>query len=414
MSSKSKTSILAPLDKFGVVPSINWKGNTKTHSYCGILMTLVILSLFIVFAALFSQDMIHKKNPTQTQSILYGGLGKERRIINDEIFKIGFGLMDGDTYKYFIDPTIYTVSATLNIGNDVGADTVIPLDLEVCSTNPQDGLYQATCFSRKQTHTPNIYLSKANVVSVQVLFTRCQLGSSVTCASSAAIDSKLATSVWTSSYTVWSVDPTNFEQPVTMDLADESYEVPAPSTAKNLKVDLLAMEFNSDSGWITPSYTIQKMVTFESSQMDYLSTGYGDTFFIMDLRMSGNKMTYKRQYEKIQNVLAQISGTMSLITIVIGLLAIPYSESNMYEHLVNEAYNITGKDNIQRSLKRKSGSRDKAKRNQSRDRLTSSRDGRSSGIRSSEAVKRLSSKIDSSTKQNNNIELTSYEQKPED
>ena len=407
MPSSSKTSLLASLDKFGIIPSINWKGDAKTHSYCGMLMTIVIFSLVIVFAVLFSTNMIYKRNPIQTQSILYGGLGKEHRLINDDIFKIGFGLMDGDSYKYFTDPTIYTVSASLNIGNNVGPDTVIPLDLEICSTDKDSDFYQATCFSKKQTHTSQIHLSKANVASIEVLFTRCQPGPGVTCALSSDIDAKLAASVWTTSYTVWSVDPTNFEHPVTMDLTDESYEVPAISTAKNLKIDLLAMEFDSDSGWITSSNNVEKMVTYESSQMDFLSSGYGDTFFILDLRMSGNKMSYKRQYDKIQNVLAQISGTMSLITIVIGLLAIPYAQNNMYELLVNEAYSITGKDNVQRSLKRRSGSRG-AKRNQPRDRVTNTANNSSSGIKSGDTLNKSSSfKINSSTKRNDNIELTS-------
>ena len=101
------------------------------------------------------------------------------------------------------------------------------------------------------------------------------------------------------------------------------------------------------------------MVTYETSQIDFIDPEYGDTFFFLNLRMSGNKASYNRQYQKIQSVLAQISGTMGLITIVIGIVAVPYARSYMYELLINEAYNIVDKSKTKKSAKRRSKTKQK-------------------------------------------------------
>ena len=296
--------------------------------------------------------MVHKKNPTQTQSSFYGGLGKEKRLINNETFKVVFGLMNMTTSKYFADPSIYTITTSLNVGGDEGSNRVIPINIEVCSNDPSDAYYQATCFSKNQTHIDQLYISDANIASIEVTFQRCSsLTSNVTCASTNDINAKLSGSAWNIAYSVWSIDPTNFEQPISMESKDEWYAISLTS-CKKLRFNLLAVEFTSDNGWLMPVKTVRNMITYENSQMDYFTDNYGDTFFIMNLQMSGNMVSYGREYEKIQNVLAQISGTMSLITIIVGLLALPYAKMKMYELLVNEAYNIVLKNQIRRPLSR--------------------------------------------------------------
>ena len=348
-----KLSFLAPLDQFGVAPNINWKGNPKTHSLCGLCSTFLVIVLIIVIAVLFSSNMVHKKNPTQTQSTFYGGLGKETRAINDATFKVAFGLMNMTTFKYFTDPSIYTISASLNIGNDEGSRKAIPINIETCSNDPSDLYYQATCFSKNQTHIDHLYISDANIASIEVTFKKCSsLTSNVTCASTNDINTKLSGSTWNIAYSVWSIDPTNYERPISMESKDERYAISLTS-CKKLRFNLLAVEFTSDNGWLIPATTIRNMITYENSQMDYFTDNYGDAFFIMNLQMSGNRVFYGREYEKIQDVLAQITGTMSLITLIVGVLALPYAKTKMYELLVNEAYNIVLKNQIRRPLNRK-------------------------------------------------------------
>ena len=126
----SKIAALAPLDKFGVTPSINWKGQSKTHSLCGIFATLAILGLVIALAVIYSSDMVHKTNPTQTQSILYGGLGRETRTLTSDVFKVSFGLQDASTLVYYQDPSVYTVVAALVTSDETNS---------LCQNSPSHG-----------------------------------------------------------------------------------------------------------------------------------------------------------------------------------------------------------------------------------------------------------------------------------
>ena len=347
-------SALAPLDKYGVSPSINWKGRPKTFSLCGIFATFLILVCVVIFAVLFSSDMVHKTNPTQTQSILYGGLNKETRLIEDDIFTTAFGVMDSENYTYYQDPTIYSVTANLIVTDPNLGEVSTPIDLESCSNDPDDAMYQGYCFAKTQSRLSGIYLGKDNIARVEISFDRCSAETvGVTCAADAETEDKLFNSIWTTMYSVWSIDPSNYEEPVSQDINDEWYDIPDTGKTKKLSVNLMAIEFNSDNGWAIKSNKIQKAVTYESSQIDFIDPGYGNTFFFLTLRMSGNKASYSRTYQKIQSVLAQISGTMGLVTIVIGLVAVPYAQSNMHELLINEAYKIVEKEKASKSPKRR-------------------------------------------------------------
>ena len=99
----SFVALLGRLDKFGVAPTMNWRGQSKTNSLCGTFATVAILGLVIAFGVLFSSDMINKTNPAQTQSMLYGGLNEETRLITDDTFTMAFGLADSTTLAYYRD-----------------------------------------------------------------------------------------------------------------------------------------------------------------------------------------------------------------------------------------------------------------------------------------------------------------------
>ena len=349
-----KLTFLAPFDKYGVSPSINWKGQSKTFSLCGIFATFLILICVVIFAVLFSTDMVHKTNPTQTQSILYGGLNKETRLIENDIFALAFGLMNSDTYTYYQDPTIYSVTANLIVTDPNLGEVSTSIDLESCSNDSEDAMYQGYCFAKTQSQLSRIHLGKNNIARVEISFDRCSATNiGITCATGAEIEDKLFNSIWTTMYSVWSIDPSNYREPVSQDINDEWYDIPDTGKTKKLSVDLMAIEFESDDGWVTKSNKVHKMVTYESSQIDFIDPGYGNTFFFLTLRMSGNKASYSRTYQKIQSVLAQISGTMGLVAIVIGLVAVPYAQSHMYEMLINEAYRIVEKDKVRKSAKRR-------------------------------------------------------------
>ena len=51
-------------------------------------------------------------------------------------------------------------------------------------------------------------------------------------------------------------------------------------------------------------------------------------------------MVYKRKYDKIQDVLARVSGTIGGIMIILGIIAIPYARKKMFEPLVNGMFDI--------------------------------------------------------------------------
>ena len=101
------------------------------------------------------------------------------------------------------------------------------------------------CFAKKQTHLSHIYLGKGDSARVELSVSRCSSG---TCATSTDIENKLFNSIFTTMYSVWSVDPTNYQEPVSQDINDEWYDIPGNGKTKKLSIELMAIELNSDDG----------------------------------------------------------------------------------------------------------------------------------------------------------------------
>ena len=121
----------------------------------------------------------------------------------------------------------------------------------------------------------------------------------VTCADPDDIETKIYTSYFKTSYSVWSVDPsttTSILYPKHSKTSGMIHQ--ALVRLRSFRWNSMAMEFNSDEGWITKSNKVQNITTYERSQIEFIDSGYESVIFFFNLKMSGNMASYSRQYQR--------------------------------------------------------------------------------------------------------------------
>ena len=192
----------------------------------------------------------------------------------------------------------------------------------------------------------DIYLQSSFNQYIEIDYLRCINGtSSYVCASTEVIDQTLYGSVCKTYYSAWAIDPNNYDAPMEK-VVKNNWSPLLKQYSKTLSLLLIEVLFSSDDGWLTTSERKIEVLNPDSLYIDMNEIAPSIVFFTAIVQMGGNTMVYKRHYDKIQDVLARVSGTMGIIMIVLGILAIPYARTKMFEPLVNEIFDIKIEDNI--------------------------------------------------------------------
>ena len=360
-----KFSLLQKLDIFGVTPSIQFNGGSKSYSRFGLIYTL-ITGAFVVWAVVFtSQDFVHRTNPALTTTTMYGATVEENLALPHSLFQLGFGIYENEILgNYFIDPSIYTVTANMGLYNYYPDGTCIltldPLDIVPCKNSNFDGqvAYYASqwCFSRTQTNFDYLYTRTEDDQFIQIDFYLCNNATSGgTCASQEVIDKWITDSDIQTTFRQSTTIASNYEDPINHFYTDQWQGLLLDKT-KSMKLMLDIVDFTSDDGWLFQSEKTETIINFNPIAGDVLERREEGLFATFIIANSGNKILYRRTYMKIQDVLAQVSGLAGAAALILGLFAQPFAELKMYEKAVKDIYKIkvTKRRNPRSGLKKSS------------------------------------------------------------
>ena len=329
-------SALGGMDMFATAPNIKVKGKDTKFSYCGLLITLLVYALAAALLYAFSFNMFNKTNPAFTQYSQYGGTADSEKFgLSANQFSIEFYMVDSSTNTIYFDESYYSLAAYL-----VTNGRMKPIEYEFCRDDSGDIIAGKICFSKEQVFVgEDLYLRSNYAAYIQLYYSRCQSDTDIVCATDAEIDSKLGSSFWYTHYTSVSVDPTNYKNPLKRDSKTQSFLI-TPGYLKYINANMLAIQFASDNGWLLSSMQEESALS-----LDGFTTEFGgastNTFFIASMYLTPDKLTYHRQYDKIQDVLARVGSLLSSLTLIFGLLAIPYAKDKIFELLINGYFDVT-------------------------------------------------------------------------
>ena len=332
-------------DFFAKGPESTLRGRNKHFSFLGLILSITIMIFLLVIFGYWFSELVNSTKPNVVKSDL------PQVTTNDTInvlsrhstLQMGFGLLDSLSGQVIPPEGVYFVDATIEIYDPVnhnweGRKSLI---IEPCShvhfpdASPPDysGLL---CFAEQE----NLYVKTQFDTYIDIMFRRCTEQNQGNCRSN--IDYILDNSQWYNYYTLWSVNPTEYENPLYKTYNVLSAGILA-GVMRSIKMPVKAIEFNSDNGWMFHSTKSYQAMAFDQVEYDMNAFTETDAFLDVQVYNSGDKVIYDREYRKIQNICADLEGLATIMILVFGLLIFPYlsfSRLKMYEPTVNDLYRI--------------------------------------------------------------------------
>jgi len=350
------------MDLFGLPVSFNFKGSQKSTSKQGFICTVLIAG-FILWAIYNSGRVLFvRKNPS---TITYNSFEQdpEKIVINEDTFPVAFGLLTPVTQKYFnfINETIYKIEVYQNVfktskdsdGTVTSQRILLPLETEICTPDhfgrykslfsdiPLNSLY---CIKKNQTLVDEVALQGTITSTLFNGFSFgvrvCQSSNTTVCASDAEINSILTGSWLHLHYPQLAVNPQNVTNP---DLIfRQSYvTMLSPSTYKTSVMNLGHVVVSSDMGWLVEDKKVENYVKM-AGVTENLDTNSNIQGYMLNLlvQLDQLKTNYERNYPKLQDVLAQIQGLVTIVILSVVVLMKPYSHLKFNESLINDIFEV--------------------------------------------------------------------------
>ena len=294
----------------------------------------VCFSLLIFVILLFSfirSDMIQKINPSvilQTKVLD----SPPKLMIKNSIFQINMGIYDMYLNIYPIDPTILTLSAVkVDISNNDELHKKIEVRSINMSTCDEDLNYNQICVM--DDLYVDGYVDKSQVSYFFFELDFCDnTNISNNCKSEKEISDFLYGKVFAVSYNIPILDLNNYENPIHYSNRTE-WILLDTRLDKTLSVFLKSSELIDDDGYYFKNAKINTTVTTDQTVTDYIIRNTSElkgeicrvVFF-----SSPNLLQNSRNYQKLDQVLANMSGLANFILIV-GFLFVRFQTKLMFQ-----------------------------------------------------------------------------------
>jgi hypothetical protein len=350
---------LSSVDIFGVEPKLNMKQSDKHNSAIGGLVSLVFLGVTIMGILYFGQELIYKKEPSVIETKTHD---PEPGRFNLTIDKFNFFIGVSDSNNYFIDPSVYSLSAELayyhkDNGSKNYTFTSIPLKVEKCSLNRHfsafkdlfrndDDLALYQCIDADDSNDLYLqgYKGSDVYVLVRLLIKPCINGTGmVKCKDPDFIESKLKDANAYINFIDTAFNPKLYIEPEEY-LKRDLTTTFSTNHLKRLGIYFHNKEYITDGGILIESLEKHTFLEYEYSY-EYTSTRNDyDPIFITELRLSNIKYLTYRKYLKIQKFLSEIGGLIKGIMSILQIVIMVFTKTSYFSYLINEIYVYTEHD----------------------------------------------------------------------
>ncbi|EAR83220.2 ATPase, histidine kinase-, DNA gyrase B, putative (macronuclear) [Tetrahymena thermophila SB210] len=372
---------ITKLDMFGQKIGLLYKEKPQHLTFFGGFISLLNAGLFIFVAYSYGAELFLKQNPV-TNFSEESLRQPEQYIMTHQTFSMAFGMQDPNTFDQFIDESIYSIkviaSQMIKVYNqttgqydqvwseeDLGPYPCKLSDFQVEGSleyfQQLSGLDQMYCFDQSdgkasiagdfeadffQVLDFSVYQcqNKTDEEAAQLIKNGQKV---VVCKSQEDIDSVLMNGYFAAYYTDKVINPKLRDNPFTTFPRDIFWPT-SNKLVKELTMYWRNVYIESDMGIINEDIQILRDVTFSYST-EQLTYGQNNKFVHMIVRFEKAKQSrYFRSYMKIQDVLAQISGVMSLFMVISAFICSKISKLDLSQSLVNEVFSFQSlEDEIQ-------------------------------------------------------------------
>lgn len=344
----------------GMKPDFNYRGSDRSSSSCGNFVGIFVF-LFIFWAFYqVGNDIFFHENPIVVSSKIFME-DPGQILIDPSEFYFALGLERPDNFAHYIDSGIYNVKAVHynmkrvrdSAGNINLVETNTELELEVCTLDHfgdkasmfSNLEYKSLfCLKKNQPNMDKVIIKgKFEVDEVSFLrfaFLACNNATSnQTCKTQEELDFLLSGAYFAVYYTDVAIDPKNYSQPERIYM-DAKFTTFGKTYFKEYQIWISHNEITTDSGWLMEDSSVRYSNSFDSLKEFLDLRSAGDQFVEFQVRVSPFYNYYSRQYIKIQDILANVDGLLTLVLVSIAIAILPYVKMKFYEGLIAEVFDV--------------------------------------------------------------------------
>jgi hypothetical protein len=342
-------------DFLGYSPSLYIYGETRYKSiFTGCLSILVII-LSLLCAGYFGSELFVRSTPivVVTQDIRES-FGPYNLSNTGILLAISIETPD---YNYYVDPTIYQVSAVnyatgANVSDDKAARNVT---IDICSkfykqediieNNLQIPLDLHWCVKPNDAIIEGFWGSISPYNSLRVSVTKCvnSTQSNITCKSPAEIDAAIQDGYISIEVTKFQVDQKNYTNPLKRIFNNDYYILNANSSVE-YTIFLAPFTLTSDNGFVFEDKIFYE--GFDSRMTVFNKFRRSDVIASLLLEGYSQSNVIIRSYSKFQEILTQVGGFIKMLTTIGNIFSLIFSKSFYFVDYLfkNELTSI--KDNV--------------------------------------------------------------------
>jgi hypothetical protein len=336
---------LGKFDLFSMMPSINIRGKKKVHSSLGLSLTALLVGVVIVLFIFFGKELVTRRNPYLAKSDLPAGADGEYFSLSKGEIELAIGFSDEYNYpvKFWYDTSVVELQFYLWQNPPfVQEEQSVLLEMELCRPDFTKAIpYQGNMFcvkkNQKIVKEVLIGMDGKSVLVVSLLLCGSSWGTPTTCASDEIMRHIIEYSGVIVAYREASVDPFNYKEPVLL-YSKWNYNDLGMTIGKLATVKFMTQEFVTDHGWLFEDRHKQTNAALDIYENDVYTVNEDLMIYHMVISHSGRKVIYDRKYSKLQDVIAQVTGILTVLVYIFRILTDSYLKLKVYEPIVNKLF----------------------------------------------------------------------------
>lgn len=316
------------------------KISTKT----GGIISISILAFLLTMT--FKSDLFQKNAP----KLLISDLPQPNRqkvIFDKKIIAIG---LQNENGVGFIDPSIYTIELNLIYKNN-GTNYVIenqPLEIHECAKSDFDNqinifedlnLKNNFCIQKNQSINLEGYWDEPNLSFLQINLNICDNATkNNSCKSYDEISNFLKTKNY---YNIYfedtSIDIYDYLNPIKKSIVNE-YRIADINLKKSVEFTIKNVNLFSDDGVLTEDKKLLTEVKYDEQKIDFSLRRISDidkTIVTFEIYASKKVLEFKRNYEKITDLLSDLGGILEVLKIICVMIVNVELELNYKQAIIN-------------------------------------------------------------------------------
>ena len=342
-------------DNFSQKPSFKYNGKHEFITTFGIILTIILYILLIIFGIINAKELWQKKLPSITQSKIYYPNPGKIDLTNEFFFMVS---LQNENLKPYINESIYTSDFKFYKYNEktnelekdyinlTRCNNVINKNSKYYNLVNHLDLYNYYCINTNETKN-NFYINEQwgnkGFVMATLNIKPCYLKNDKSnCQNETYINKYLNDKILSFYFINNLFNGENYNKPISPYL-DEKFFYPASLKYTEVTLYFNHLKVSNNKNFFSKDFVINSfsLDEFVVNTMDSISrTG---AIFALTFQNKNLIQIFKRDYYSISKWISEMAGIFYFLQIIFTLIVRPYSTSEFYLYIISDLYKSVNK-----------------------------------------------------------------------